>query len=140
MMLKRLLFSSMFLALMSTSVAQGIFKRCDKKKYELSRPASWQRDTVHSRRYVCNCYHSTTYLVLYNDSTFQYKIDREGPGGYAEGKWCVNSRKKIVLRGRPTARKLISVHKGDYSLTYLLEDVDNMTFLTRGTALIQVRR
>jgi hypothetical protein len=77
---------------------------------------------------------------LYNDSTFQYKVDRCGTGGYAEGKWKMNSRKRIELVGRTTERKLISIHNHHYSLTYMIENVDNETFKAKGKGLIRVAK
>jgi hypothetical protein len=127
------------LTVTGTSLAQDLFKDCSKNLFRLSKPESWQRDSIQSRTFVRNCYASTTYLVLYNDSTFQFKVDRCGTGGYAEGKWRINSRKRIELfDSRTSERKLISVHKDDYSLTYMIENVDNETFREKGVDLIKV--
>lgn len=122
-----------------TVLAQDQLKDCSKNPFRLSKPEPWQRDSTQSRTFIRNCHASTVHLVLYNDSTFQYKVDRCGTGGYAEGKWRINSRKRIELfDSRKSDRKLISIHKDDYSLTYMIENVDNETFRTKGTNLVRV--
>jgi hypothetical protein len=137
-MRKKIILALFSLALSGAGLAQGIFEDCSKHLFRLSRPKSWQRDSTQSRTFVCNCHASTTYLVLYNDSTFQFKVDRCGPSGYAEGKWKIISRKQIQLYdSRRSERKLISIHKGDYSLTYMLEDVDSDIFRIKGTNLVK---
>ena len=124
-----------------TSLAQGLFDDCSKNIFRLSKPESWQRDSTQSRTFIRNCHTSTTYLVLYTDSTFQFKVDRCGTGGYAEGNWKLDSKKRIVLG---TVGNLIgnfiSIHGHNFSLTYTIENVDNETFRTKGTDLIKVTR
>jgi hypothetical protein len=137
-MRKKIILTLFSLTLSGGGMAQGFFVDCSKSLFIPSRPKSWQRDTTQSRTFVRNCHASTTYLVLYNDSTFQFKVDRCGPSGYAEGKWKIISRKRIQLYdSRRSERKLISIHKGDYSLTYMLEDVDSDIFRIKGTNLVK---
>lgn len=124
-----------------TTLGQGLFSDCSKNLYRQSTPEAWQRDTIQCRTFIRNCYSSTTYLVLYDDSTFQYKVDRCGIDGYAGGKWRIDSRKRIKLfDSRTSERKLISVHGHDFSITYIIENVDDETFRTKGTDLVKVSR
>jgi hypothetical protein len=68
-------------AVSGMAIGQGLFPDCSKNLYRQSKPESWQRDTIQCRTFIRNCYSSTTYLVLYNDSTFQYKVDMQKENG-----------------------------------------------------------
>jgi hypothetical protein len=140
-MRRRIFFLFVCFAISGTTLGQRLFPDCSKNLYRQSKPESWQRDTIQCRTFMRNCYSSITYLVLYNDSTFQYKVDRCGTGGYAGGKWKMNSRKRIELfDSRTSERKLISIHGPDLSMTYIIENVDNEIFRTDGTDMIKVSR
>jgi hypothetical protein len=140
-MTRTIIFALFSLTISGTSLAQGLFEDCSKNVFRPSKPQSWQRDTTQSRTFVRNCHASTTYLVLYNDSTFQFKVDRCGTGGYNEGKWRKDLRERIVLNNCMAFEpKLVSVHNNDPSMTYMIEKVDNYTFKIREMNLVKVVR
>jgi hypothetical protein len=110
---------------------QAIFKSCNKIPFSLSEGSPWPADSLMFKTYKRNCYASTTYLALYSDSTFRYKIDREGISGYASGTWSVIKNRIIILQAKKPARKLISVHGRNFSSTYELMDLSNMRFVQK---------
>lgn len=134
-----LVFLVVFLTIGVSALGQGIFGDCVKGIYRHSKPEGWQRDTLQCTTFVRNCCSSTTFLVLYNDSTFQYKVDRCGIGSFSEGKWKMVSRRQIMLFDSKAIQGRVKTYSNSSSVNCVGTSVDGVAFLVRGEDLVEIR-
>jgi hypothetical protein len=141
--MRYVLISIMLLGLLFTASGQEsgnwIFGDCKTRTFTLDRSEPWQKDTVESRTFVRNCYNSTTYLVLYKDFVFQYKLDGEINQRLAQGTWTLSNDSIRLTTDKIATSNFIETHKKYYKWAYMEISVDNYSYIQKDNELIEIK-
>jgi hypothetical protein len=112
---------------------------CKTMTFTLDESEPWQKDTVDSKSFVKNCSSSTTYLVLYKDFVFQYKLDGEVNQRLAQGTWTFSNDSIRLTTDKIATSNFIEAHKKYYKLAYREISVDNYFYIQKDNELIEMK-
>jgi hypothetical protein len=119
---------------------RGIFRNCREVNFSLDKAEPWQRDSLDSETFIRNCYNSTTYIVLFQDNVYQFRLNGEVNERLSQGTWKMENDTIRLVTDKAATATFIERHKKHSEWSYREITTDNLLFLRKGKELIEIRR
>lgn len=129
-----------FFALINCSAQSAIFRNCNEVNFSLERAEPWQRDSLISETFVRNCYNSTTYIVLFRDNIYQFKLNGEVNDRLSQGTWKIKNDTIHFTTDKVATAAFIENHKKFSEWTYREIMTDDLVFVRKENELIEIRK
>ena len=106
--------------------------------FRLTKP--WQRDSLTSETFKRNCYSSTTYVVLFGDGVYQFRLDGEVNERLSQGTWTILYDTIRLKTDKSATSAFIERHKQVSQWTYREITTDNLVFVRKDNELVEIRK
>ena len=116
-----------------------IFRDCQTVNFSLDKAEPWQRDSLTSETFIRNCYNSTTYIVLFRDNVYQFRLNGEVNDRLSQGTWTIENDTIRLRTNKSATEAFIQYHKKFTTGTYREILTDNLTFVRKDNELIEMR-
>lgn len=129
-----------FLGLITNCNGQStIFKNCRDVNYSFEKAQPWQRDSLTSETFIRNCYNSTTYIVLFRDHVYQFRLNGEVSDRLSQGRWRIENDTIRLTTDKVATATFIVGHRRYSERTYREIATDNLLFVRKDNELIEIR-
>jgi hypothetical protein len=127
------------IGLIGNCKGQGIFKDCRTVPYSIDKAKPWQRDSLTSETFIRNCYNSTTYIVLFSDNVYQFRLNGEANDRLSQGTWKILNDTIRLTTDKLATSTFIEEHRKYNKWPYREITTDNLVFFRKDNELIEIR-
>lgn len=117
----------------------AIFRNCRTVNFSLGKAEPWQRDTLTSETFKRNCYNSTTYIVLFRDNVYQFRLNGEANDRLSQGTWIIENDTIRLKTNKTATSTFIQNHKKFSKSTYREILTENLVLIRKDNELIEIR-
>ena len=120
--------------------SSAIFRNCRTVNFALDKAEPWQRDSLTSETFIRYCYSSTTYIILFQDYVYQFRLNGEANDRLSQGRWTISNDTIRLITDKVATATFIGHHKKFSKWTYCEITTDNLVFVRKDNELIEIRK